>query len=94
MYLSLQRRLAARLRKVLGELYGLDRESIPVEQPPDLALGEYASPIAMELARTLRKAPRKIAEEIAAALGPVGALQALKLPGQATSMPGLIERFS
>ncbi len=68
MYLSLQRRFAARLREVLQNLYGLDRD-IPVEQPPDLALGEYASPIALELARTLRKPPRKIAEEIAAALG-------------------------
>ncbi len=71
MYLTLQRRFAARLRAVLLALYGLDRDTIPVEQPPDLAMGEYASPIALELARTLRKAPRKIAEEIVSALGPV-----------------------
>src|SRR5262249_39692791 len=36
--------------------------------PPDLKFGELATPIALQLARTLRKAPKIIAQEIAAAL--------------------------
>jgi arginyl-tRNA synthetase len=34
-------------------------------------LGDLATPPAFELARRLRKAPRAIAQEIAAALGPI-----------------------
>ena len=40
-----------------------------VEQPPKIAFGEYALPLAFELARKLRKAPRKSAEEIVAGVG-------------------------
>ena len=44
---------------------------LPVEIPPRRALGDLAVPLAFELARRLRKAPRAIAQEIAAALGPI-----------------------
>lgn len=40
----------------------------PLETPPRRALGDIASPIAFALARRLRKAPRAIAQELAAAL--------------------------
>jgi arginyl-tRNA synthetase len=43
--------------------------AIPLEIPPDLKFGELATPIAFELARKLRKAPKIIAQEIVAALG-------------------------
>ena len=39
-----------------------------VEQPPSIALGELALPVAFELAKRLRKAPRAIAAELAEAL--------------------------
>jgi arginyl-tRNA synthetase len=45
--------------------------AIPIETPPRRALGDLAVPLAFELARRLRKAPRVIAQETAAALGPV-----------------------
>jgi arginyl-tRNA synthetase len=45
--------------------------AIPVEMPPRRALGDLAVPLAFELARRLRKAPRIIAQEIAAALGTI-----------------------
>ena len=45
--------------------------AIPVEIPPRRALGDLAVPLAFELARRLRKAPRAIAQEIAARLGPI-----------------------
>jgi arginyl-tRNA synthetase len=44
-------------------------ESIPVEVPPRRALGDLSVPLAFELARRLRKAPRAIAQEIVGALG-------------------------
>jgi len=67
-YLELQKRLAARIRSALKEKYELDLDNIPVETPPDLKFGELATPVALQLARTLRKAPKIIAQEIAAAL--------------------------
>jgi arginyl-tRNA synthetase len=68
-YLELQKRLSAHLRSVLKAKYDLELETIPLEIPPDLQFGELATPIAFELARKLRKAPRMIAAEIVAALG-------------------------
>jgi arginyl-tRNA synthetase len=68
-YLQLQKRLAAHLRSALETKYGLQLENIPLEIPPDLQFGELATPIAFELARKLRKAPKIIAQEIVAALG-------------------------
>jgi arginyl-tRNA synthetase len=53
----------------LKEKYDLQLENIPLEIPPDLKFGELATPIAFELARKLRKAPKIIAQEIVAALG-------------------------
>ena len=43
--------------------------SISVEIPPRRALGDLAVPLAFELARRLRKAPRAIAQDIVGAIG-------------------------
>jgi arginyl-tRNA synthetase len=45
--------------------------AIPVEIPPRRALGDLSVPLAFELARRLRKAPRAIAQEIVGALGTI-----------------------
>jgi arginyl-tRNA synthetase len=68
-YLELQKRFANHLRAVLKEKYDFQLETIPLEIPPDLQFGELSSPIAFELARKLRKAPRIIAQEIVLGLG-------------------------
>jgi len=80
-YLELQKRLAGRLRVLLNEKYGLQLESIPLETPPDLQLGELATPIAFELARKLRKAPKIIAQEIVAALGALDGFAGFEVAG-------------
>ncbi len=69
MVLELQKRFEQHLRAVLAAKYDLQLESIPMETPPELKFGELATPIAFELARKLRKAPKVIAQEIVAALG-------------------------
>ncbi len=66
MYLEEQRKLAAQVRAFLREKYNLDLPNIVIDQPPDVAMGEFALPLSFELAKRLRKPPRKIAEEIAA----------------------------
>ena len=58
----------------LQHLYQLPPDALPqlpIEYPPKRELGDLATPVAFELARRLRKAPRVIAQELAAALGPI-----------------------
>ena len=81
MVLELEKRLGERVRAVLKEKYDLDVASIPLETPPDLRLGEIATPVALQLARTLRKAPKIIAQEIVAALGSVEGFARFEVAG-------------
>ena len=81
MYRDLERRLAVRVREFLREKYALDIEKIVIEQPPKVEMGEYALPLAFELAKKLRKAPRKIAEEIVAGIGPIASFHKLEVAG-------------
>ncbi len=74
MILPVQDRLRAHLAHLLGSLYALDesaRPAIALEYPPSRELGDLGTPVAFELARRLRKAPRAIAQEVASALGAV-----------------------
>ena len=81
MYRHLERRLAQQIREFLRRSHDLDLPKIVIEQPPRVELGEYALPLAFELAKKLRKPPRKIAEEIVAALGPIEGFEKLELAG-------------
>jgi arginyl-tRNA synthetase len=80
-YLELQKRLGAQLRAVLKEKYQLELENIPLEIPPELKFGELSTPIALQLARSLRKAPKIIAQEIVAALGVVDGFDGFEVAG-------------
>ena len=73
MILPLHEQLTARVREVLAQLHGItDSELvIAIEYPPNRTLGDLGTPVAFDLARRLRKAPRAIAQELATALGPV-----------------------
>jgi arginyl-tRNA synthetase len=79
--LELQKRLGDHLRAVLAEKYNLQLDTIPLEIPPDLKFGELATPIAFELARKLRKAPKIIAQEIVAALGHLDGFSSFDVAG-------------
>jgi hypothetical protein len=58
LYRHLERRLAQQIRDFLRRNYGLELARIVIEQPPRVELGEYALPLAFELAKQLRKPPR------------------------------------
>ena len=81
MYRHLQRRLAQQVRDFLLRTYNIDQQNIVIEQPPKVEMGEYALPLAFELAKQLRKAPRKIAEEIVTGIGPLEGFEKLELAG-------------
>ena len=81
MYRYLERRLVEHLREFLRRAYALEIANIVVEQPPKIEFGEYALPIAFELARKLRKPPRKIAEEIVAGIGAIPCFEKFEVAG-------------
>jgi arginyl-tRNA synthetase len=81
LYLELQQQLIQRVRDVLKQQYDVELPRIVVDQPPNVGLGEYALPLSFELAKKLRKAPRKIAEEIVAALGEVQRFEKFEVAG-------------
>ena len=74
MILPVQRIVRTRIAEAVTGLYGVAADdpvlaAIAVDIPPRRPLGDLAVPLAFELARRLRKAPRVIAQELAAALG-------------------------
>ena len=81
MYLHFQQSLSERVRAILREKYDLDLPNVAIEQPPKIALGEYALPLAFELAKRLRKPPRKAAEELVAELGSVSGFAKFEIAG-------------
>jgi len=81
LYQQIQNQLVEHVRAFLRRQYQLDVANIVVAQPPNVALGEYALPLAFELAKQLRKAPRKIAEEIVAGIGEVPGIEKFEVAG-------------
>src|SRR3984957_13882600 len=68
MYRTIQQSLLARIQAILQSKYDTTLTNLVVEQPPNIAFGELALPVAFELAKRLRKAPRAIATELATEL--------------------------
>ncbi len=95
MYFELQQRLLTRVRALIKSHYDIELGPIAIEQPPDLKMGEFALPVAFELARKLRKAPKIIATELADLLNNSLATVALLMPqGKEGTAEGLaISRF-
>src|SRR6185295_8046314 len=84
MILPVHARLREHLAQVLSQLYALDAATQPsfvLESPPNRDLGDLGTPVAFELARRLRKAPKVIAAEIAGASASVpGVRQVVAAP--------------
>jgi arginyl-tRNA synthetase len=72
MILPVHDSVRAHVTRLLTTIYALDETTLPtvaLEYPPNRELGDLGTPVAFELARRLRKAPRAIAQEIAGAFG-------------------------
>ena len=74
-------KVRSHLRNHVQEVFGLDIGSAVVEAPPDPEMGDLAFPFPFELARQLRRAPRQIAEEIQAGLGPAPEIDRVEAAG-------------
>ncbi len=79
MYRQLQQRLVDAIAAYL-RAHGVEAPALVVEQPPRVELGEYALPT-FQLAKLLRKAPKKIAEEIVAGVGAIEGFERLEVAG-------------
>jgi len=72
MILPIQQRVSDAVRLAVQRQFGLaEVPAFAIETPPRRALGDLAVTAAFQLARTLRKAPRAIAQELAPALGTI-----------------------
>src|ERR671913_2102301 len=73
MILPLHEQVRARVRDALAQLHGIPDHDlvIAIKSPPNRTMGDLGTPVAFDLARRLRKAPRAIAQELAAGIGVV-----------------------
>ena len=72
MILNVLRQVHDQVAAAVARQYGLTEvPPFAIEVPPNRALGDLAITIAFQLARSLRKAPRAIAQELAGSLGAI-----------------------
>jgi len=81
MYRTLQQALLARIQALLSAKYDIALDKLNVELPPNTDLGEMASPVAFELAKRLKKAPRAIATELQAELAGMPGIASVEVAG-------------
>jgi len=80
MYKVLENRIRKALKHHIHERYKID---VPVvlARPPQLSMGEVASPLCFELAKQMKKPPRALAQEIANSLKPIGGVARIEVAG-------------
>ncbi len=80
MFHSIEKQVADAFHAHIQARYGVDL-SVAIEQPRQSDFGEIAVPAAFQLAKQLRQAPKKIAAELAAEIGPIPGVAALEVAG-------------
>ena len=69
MILELQQRLASAVRSAARTAFDIDLETVTIQYPPRVELGDLALTAPFDLAKVLRRKPREIAERLVAELG-------------------------
>jgi arginyl-tRNA synthetase len=77
---EIEQRISSAVESTLTSQFGV-AVRVALEQPKQSAFGELAIPIAFQLARQLKKAPRQIAEQLVGALGAIDGVAALEIAG-------------
>src|SRR6266436_6359982 len=80
MFHLLEKRIAEAFASRIESLYGVAGPA-QTEQPKQASFGEISVPAAFQLARQLKKAPKAIAEELAAAVGTMEGVAAIEIAG-------------
>jgi len=79
-YHVVEARIRQSLREFIARRYAADTP-VATERPPRIEMGEVASPVCFELAKQLKRAPRQIAQEIVAEIGPIEGVERLEVAG-------------
>ena len=78
--MTLRNLLRDALARYIQERYAILMDVV-LDRPPQIEMGEAASPVCFELAKRLKKAPRMIAQEIANGLGKVAGIARVEVAG-------------
>jgi arginyl-tRNA synthetase len=78
---QLQKKVEESLKETLRNLYGLDEVAVPASTYPDAQMGDLSNTVAFPLAKTLKKNPKIIAQEIAAAFPKINEIEKLEVAG-------------
>jgi arginyl-tRNA synthetase len=66
--MSFEERLAGAVREAVNRVYGVELDGVHVERPNDPSHGDFATNVALANARTFRRDPREVAENVVEAL--------------------------
>jgi arginyl-tRNA synthetase len=80
--------IRGQFREFIQSYYGVEAPELTVEIPPRIELGDLALPFPLQMARTLRKAPRQIAQEVVEQIGPLECVRRME-----AAPPGFINLF-
>lgn len=80
MFQEIESKIAAALENHLRDHFGVTM-NVTLEQPKQSSFGELAIPVAFQLARQLKRAPRQIAEELASALEGIKGVGSFEIAG-------------
>ena len=80
MFHLIEKRITTRVAEHVRSRYGVET-SAALEQPKQASFGELAIPVAFQLARQLKKAPKAIAAEMIAELGPIEGVAGFEVAG-------------
>ncbi len=80
MYSTIASRFRATLAAFIERTYRATLD-IVIERPPRIEMGELSTPVSFELAKRLKRAPRQIAQEIAAKLPPIEGVARVEIAG-------------
>ena len=81
MYLEIQDRIRRKYRESVKSVFSLEVENPAFDFPPRPELGDLSIAACFELARTLRQAPRMIAEQLAERLLPIDGIERVSVAG-------------
>ena len=81
MLLDLQARLKDMLRSTIRAQWNVEPPDIVLNQTPKIEFDELATPVAFELARTLKRPPRAIAEELIMRVGKIDGVERMEPAG-------------
>jgi arginyl-tRNA synthetase len=81
MYRRIQESIRVRMADFIGSEFGIALPELKLEIPPKVEFGEVALPVAFDLAKRLKKAPRVIAQEIAQKIGPIEGVDKIVVAG-------------